>query len=308
MGGEGSLAWRVPLTGLCLILVAGAIGCGGGGSSPTLSSSSASAPSDAGSFDAGRALELAERQVAAGQRPAGSAPLRKLALELRPLLPGATLEPIPGEPRLRNIVGSLPGRKPAIVLGAHYDTLAKPRGFVGANNGAAGTAVVIEAARALQHIARGPKPREVRFVLFDGEEPPNVLPEEAPNFYKEGLRGSKAYVAAHSGETQKMILVDYVGNKGLYLPREGNSAKGLWSRLLGAAKAAGTARYFSAKTGAGVYDDHIPFLFNGVPAIDLIDWSYSGHSLSDRLDKLSRSSLAAVGETVVGLIDELQHE
>jgi hypothetical protein len=40
--------------------------------------------------------------------------------------------------------------------------------------------------------------------------------------------------------------------------------------------------------------------------VDLIDWSYRGHDLSDRLDKLSRRSLDAVGETVVQLVRELR--
>jgi hypothetical protein len=43
-----------------------------------------------------------------------------------------------------------------------------------------------------------------------------------------------------------------------------------------------------------------------VPAIDLIDWRYRGHDLSDRLDKLSPASLDAVGETVVELALRLQ--
>ena len=43
-------------------------------------------------------------------------------------------ETLPGHPRLRNIVGTIPGRAPAIVLGAHYDSENHPRGFVGAND------------------------------------------------------------------------------------------------------------------------------------------------------------------------------
>jgi hypothetical protein len=53
--------------------------------------------------------------------------------------------------------------------------------------------------------------------------------------------------------------------------------------------------------GPNITDDHTPFLRGGVPAVDLIDWSYPGHDLSDRIDKLSRASLDAVGETVVEL-------
>src|SRR5665811_495611 len=259
-------------------------------------------------FDTALAWRLVELQVAAGQRPAGSPQLRRLAVRLRPLLPGGRFEAIPGEPRLRNVVGTLPGRRPGIVLGAHYDTLAEPRGFVGANNGAAGTAVVLEAARALRRMRAGLGAREVRFVLFDGEEPAAGLPEESADFYSEGLRGSGAYVDAHPGRTGEMILLDYVGGRGLRLPREASSTEWLWRQLLGAARATGVDGVFSEEAGPGVVDDHTPFLRAGVPAIDLIDWRYPGHSLADGLDKLSRRSLDAVGETVVQLIDELRRE
>lgn len=257
-------------------------------------------------FDAGRALGLVRAQVAVGQRPAGSPRLRSLARRLRLLLPSGRFEAIPGEPGLRNVVGVLPGRGPAVVLGAHYDTLARPRGFVGANNGAAGSAVVIEAARALREMRSPPGSREVRFVLFDGEEPAKVRPEETANFYEAGLRGSRAYVAAHPGGTSEMILFDYVGNRGLRLPREASSSEALWERLITAAREVGEESVFSNEVGPSIEDDHTPFVRAGVPAIDLIDWTYPGHSLADRLDRISADSLNAVGETVVQLVAELR--
>jgi glutaminyl-peptide cyclotransferase len=70
-------------------------------------------------FDADRAWSLVARQVAVGQRPAGSPQLRALAARLRRLLPNGRFEPIPREPGLRNVVGTLKGRRPGIVLGAH---------------------------------------------------------------------------------------------------------------------------------------------------------------------------------------------
>jgi len=296
-GGVATARRRLLGAAVALLLLAG---CGGGASS--------SEAGLANRFDAARAWRLVERQVAVGQRPAGSHRLRRLAAELRSHLPAGRFEAIPGEPRLRNVVGALPGTKPAIVLGAHYDTLASPPGFVGANNGAAGTAVVVEAARALSRVPAGPGAREVRFVLFDGEEPPARLPEESPTFYSEGLRGSRAYAAAHRGQTEAMILLDYVGNRGLRLPREASSSEALWGRLTIAAETVGAARFFSTRTGPEIVDDHTPFLRQGVPAIDLIDWRYPGHSLSDRLGRLSRRSLDGVGETVVRLIGELREE
>lgn len=256
-------------------------------------------------FDAQRAWRIVERQLAYGQRPAGSAQLRRLARTLRPLLPNGRFERLPGEPGLRNVVGTLPGRKPGILVGAHYDTLVEPPGFVGANNGAAGTAVVIEAARALSRVRRSAGAREVRFVLFDGEEPAAGLPEETTDFYSEGLRGSRAYVARHPDRTAAMLLLDYVGNRGLRLPREGSSTPALWDRVRAAARRVGAGRFFPGETGATIVDDHTPFLRAGVPAVDFIDWSYPGHDRSDTLDKLSRQSLDAVGETVVEVVKRL---
>jgi hypothetical protein len=278
-------------------------GCGSGGS--TTSTATGPAPTTVGSFDADAAWTLIKEQVAYGQRPAGSPQLQKLAEQLRGQLPNGQFEPIPGEPGLRNIVGTLPGTLPGIVIGAHYDTLTKPKGFVGANNGAAGTAIVIEAARELAAVERPQGSRQIRFVLFDGEEPAEGLPAEQTSFYHTGLRGSRAYVEAHPNETAAMILLDYVANKGLKLPREATSTRELWAQLVGAAGEVGAENVFTKGTGPAIVDDHTPFLKAGVPAIDLIDWTYPGHSLADGIDKLSRASVDAVGETVVQLAENL---
>jgi Zn-dependent M28 family amino/carboxypeptidase len=257
-------------------------------------------------FDSDAAWRLVKQQVAVGQRPAGSPQLRRLAERLRRMLPGGRFEPVPGEPGLRNVVGTLAGSTPGIVIGAHYDTLVKPKGFVGANNGAAGTAIVVGVARALARADVAAGSRQVRFVLFDGEEPAAGLPEESRDFYHSGLRGSRAYVKTHRGDTAFMVLLDYVGNKGLRLPREDSSSIELWSRLRSAARRVGALRLFPDLSGEDIVDDHSPFLRAGVPAVDLIDWRYHGHSLSDGLDKLSPASLDAVGETVVELAFRLR--
>lgn len=229
-----------------------------------------------------------------------------MAAALRPRLPGGHFEAIPGEPRLRNVVGVLPGRRPGIVVGAHYDTLVKPAGFVGANNGAAGSAIVIQLARDLAKLKRPAGARQVRFVLFDGEEPAAGLPEEQTDFYSTGLRGSRADARRNAASTRAMVLLDYVGNKGLRLPREGTSTMALWAQLRRAARAAGVAAVFPDAVGTEITDDHTPFLKAGVPAIDLIDWSYPGHRVTDTLDKLSVRSMDAVGESVLGLVQNLR--
>jgi glutaminyl-peptide cyclotransferase len=251
-------------------------------------------------FDGDRAWAWVERQIAYGQRPAGTPQLRRLARVLRAKLPRGRFEPLPS-PGMRNVVGRLPGRGKAVIVGAHYDTLATPKGFVGANNGAAGTAIVLELARVLARMDRPAGAAPVRFVLYDGEEPPG-LPEDDPDFYHHGLRGSRADAQAHAKATRAMILLDYVGGRGLRLPREGSSTPRLWAQLRGAAQAVGAGAVFPDRTGLTITDDHTPYLRAGVPAVDLIDWSYPGHSLRDGLARMSQRSLDAVGETVVELV------
>src|SRR5215211_1668382 len=260
-------ASRPPSTaprGIAALLIAAAAvaGCGGsgdggGGGSPDR-------------FDADRAVALVDRQLAAGQRPAGSPQLRELAEDLRPRLPGGRFEPFSsaGPQRgLRNLVGVMPGRSPAILIGAHYDTEWHPTGFVGANDGAAGTAAVIELGRALpSELPAGH--REIRLVLFDGEEDPPGCTDADFQFC--ALRGSRAYAAAHPGEVGDVILLDYIANKGARIRREGSSDPALWEQLRRAAEEVGAADIFPAGEQPPILDDHIPFIEQGVPSIDVI--------------------------------------
>jgi glutaminyl-peptide cyclotransferase len=289
--------------GLIVVAVNGfpLIGGGGGDDRPAATPGASVPKATVDRFDAPRAFALIRRQLAYGQRPAGSHALRRLAEVLRRQLPGGRFEPVRGHPGLRNVVGTLPGRAPAIVVGAHYDTEYHPKGFVGANDGAAGTAAVVELARAL----RSTSGREVRFVLFDGEE-------EGPGcsnarFAECALRGSRAYVAAHRGEVGQMVLLDYIANKGLRLPREGSSDTAMWARVRAAARSVGVGAVFPSSTETTIYDDHTPFLRAGIPSVDLIDFSYRyADGVRDTLDKLSLASLDAVGETVYAFVSELR--
>jgi glutaminyl-peptide cyclotransferase len=299
-----ALAVQLALgAGLIVVAVNGfpLIGGGGGDHRPAATPAAAVPKATVDRFDAPRAFALIRRQLAYGQRPAGSRALRRLAEVLRRQLPGGRFEPVRGHPGLRNIVGTLPGSAPAIVVGAHYDSEYHPKGFVGANDSAAGTAAVIELARAL----RSTSGREVRFVLFDGEE-------EGPgcsnaDFDRCALRGSRAYVAAHRGEVGQMVLLDYIANKGLRLPREGSSNTALWARVRAAARSVGVGAVFPPTTETTIYDDHTPFLRAGIPAVDLIDFSYRyADGVRDTLDKLSLASLDAVGETAYALVTELR--
>jgi glutaminyl-peptide cyclotransferase len=245
-----------------------------------------------------RAFATARLQVDFGPRPAGSRAQRAAGEVLQRMLPNAHFEPVPGG--LRNIVGGLPGRGPAIVVGAHYDTT-PVAGYVGANNSAAGVGAVIEIARDLAGDAGRPGQRAVRFVLFDGEEAPSGFTD----FAAQGLRGSRAYVRAHASTTGEMILLDFIGNRELRIPREAASDPRLWSRLRSAAQAVGAAGAFPAAVGGEILDDQIPFAQAGIAAIDLIDFSYPcWQKPCDTLAEISQTSLDEAGRTVLALVRE----
>src|SRR4051812_49172370 len=162
-------------------------------------------------FDGHAAWRLLKQQVAPGPRPAGSDPSRALAAHLKTLLPHGRYQFLPGG--LSNVVGRVRGRDPSryVVVGAHYDTKDIP-GFVGANDGAGGTAALVTLARGLKPRTIGPT---VVFIAFDGEESPGA--QETSDFYAKGLRGSKVAAKAYR-RAEAMILLDFVADKELSLP------------------------------------------------------------------------------------------
>lgn len=294
------LVVQVVLGGALIALVAtDNIPLVGDGSDTTAAASGDVPRAKVNRFDAGAALASVRRQVAIGPRPAGSPESRALAERIRRSLPAGRFQPVPGG--LRNVVGAIPGRARVrpVVIGAHYDTKDIP-GFVGANDGAAGVAV-------LTQLARSVRPRRLRrplvLVAFDGEESPRGTPSS--EFERRGLRGSRA-IAPSLRDAHAMILLDFVGQRGLRIPREANSNRALWRRLRAAARRAGVGAVFPARSVGGVLDDHLPFRDEGVPAIDLIDFTYPCfHRRCDDVAQISQRSLDATGETVLQLLPTL---
>jgi glutaminyl-peptide cyclotransferase len=267
----------------------GAAGCGGHSAPP------AQAGLHVNRFDRDRAFADLRHQVEMGPRPAGSAKLRELSVWLRDRLPHGRIEKVRGG--YRNVVGRVGARRgKAIVVAAHYDTKDIP-GFVGANDGAGGTAAVLEIARALQHV-KGLPP--IRFVLFDGEE----SPDDNADFYSTGLRGSRPYARRHAKRIRAMILLDFVAEKGaMRIPREASSHIGLWTRLRTAAREVGSQTIFPDEVSDAVTDDHTPFQRRGVPAIDLIDFTFPcWHKTCDDMSAVSARSLDLSGETVTQML------
>ena len=247
-------------------------------------------------FDAARSFAFLRWQVSLGPRPAGSAASHRLSARLRTLLPGARYQAVPGG--LRNVLYTVRGRNPTrvIVVGAHYDTK-DTEGFVGANDGASGTAVVLQLARTL-------RPRLLRptvvFAFFDGEEAPGDA-----DFESGGMRGSKVTALSYR-HAESMILLDMIGDRDLRVRREQLSNPRLYAKVRAASRRVGTAGVFSGDLGVEILDDHVPFVRAGVPAVDLIDFDFDcWHKRCDDLGAVSQRSLDAVGETVAELLRAL---
>ena len=180
-------------------------------------------------FNGAAAFRLLRRQVEMGPRPAGSPESRQLADLIKRIVPRGRFQEVPHG--LRNVIGTVRGRERGyIVVGAHYDTK-DIDGFVGANDGASGTAVVLQLARTLK------RPRHsIKYVFFDGEEAPRGVPDA--QFERYGLRGSKV-AAPGFRDARAMILLDFVGDRKLSLKRESYSDVRLWNRLRESARRVG---------------------------------------------------------------------
>ena len=166
-------------------------------------------------FDERRAFADLEAQVRIGPRPAGSAANRRLTGMLAARLREAGVNGVRVQRPHRNVVGAIPGREPgAIVIGAHHDTKAGVPGFVGANDGASGVAVVLELARALPARLDGPS---IHIALFDAEE----------------ARGPAVHGGRDAGSGQYVRYASAGGGRG----HPGSTTSGTWCCSISSATA-----------------------------------------------------------------------
>jgi glutaminyl-peptide cyclotransferase len=293
---------------LCVVAAGALFACGGG--------EEASEPGGAAArFDQRRAMGDLRAQVRVGPRPAGSVANRRLVRLLARRLRRAGARDVRIQHPHRNVVGRIPGTEPgAIVIGAHHDTKDGIPGFVGANDGASGVAVVLELARALDGRVDGPS---VHLAMFDAEEARGDR-----EFAADGARGSRQYVrnarrgrqgSPRLADIRAMVLLDLVGDCDLRIPREADSDPGLYRFLAEAGeRTAGSESPFEG-TAAPILDDHTPFANAGVPALDVIDLTFGPgptpggwwHTPQDRLDRVCASSLGAVGRATLGALPEI---
>ncbi len=180
-----------------------------------------------------------------------------------------------GPQLMRNYIVRYPGTKPGeIVLITHYETNYPLRNipFVGANDGACTSAILMEMANHLRAQTAGGKKLpgySVWLVFDDGEE---AVQEWSHTDSLYGTRHLAAKWDANGtlGSIKAVMIVDMVGDRDLNVLRELNSTPWLEDLIYQAAKNTGHAANFF-KTEGYEEDDHLPFLQRGVPTADVID-------------------------------------
>ena len=178
---------------------------------------------------------------------------------------------------VHNIIGKFNAtadpKQPIFILAGHYDTLFKPAGFIGANDGGSSTAILLAFADAL----RGQKTKmQIWLVWTDLEEA-----VESGGFFREddgGLYGSKHLAARLKANgtvprVKGFFLLDMIGDKDLGVARETTSERWLQDFIATAAKQLGYSQYFFRYEMA-VIDDQVPFEKVGIPSVDVVDGMY----------------------------------
>lgn len=228
--------------------------------------------------------------------------------------------------KARNIIGSFkPESKKRIALFAHWDT--RPWAdndpneknhhtpILGANDGASGVGVLLEIAR---QINQQQPELGIDIIFLDAED------YGAPQFYTGEHREDQWCLGAQywartphvDGYNARFgILLDMVGGKDATFFKEVYSekyAKGINKKVWKKANDAGYGRYFINEVGGQITDVHL-FInrLAGIPTIDIIpndencelsSFGPTWHTVNDNMDAIDRSTLKAVGQTVLEVI------
>lgn len=286
------------------------------------------AAADVPEFSSERAWHWLEVQCDLGPRPPGSPALESLrglveahaeSLGLRCVrLCFETVDPWRGGTvEVCNLVVSAgPPAGGRLWLGAHYDTRPacdkdpdpdrRDELLLGANDGASGTAILLHL---MELLAASPPDRGVDLLFFDGED--SGKSGDVAGF----CLGSRRLAATWNefpsplagGKPRGLIVLDMVGRRGLNVGMEAYSlreAPELTRGVFGRARDLGL-NSFSAVPATAVYDDHVPFLLEGIPAVDLIDFGFpEWHTTGDVPAVCDPAALGEVGRLVSSLIWE----
>lgn len=268
-------------------------------------------------FDGARAFSELEELVRIGPRPAGSAGAARARELIRERLRQAgwvveehAFEAGPPGAKPLAMINLIARREDSaaerVVLITHYDTKDIPGiRFVGANDGASGTAVLLELARAL---AAQELPLAVELVFADGEEAVGESITAQDGLYGSHALAERMRADASLERVRAVILVDMVGDADLNLVVDQGSSPLLRGIFAREAERLGLAAIIDPTAEMTVIDDHTPFAARGVEhVLALIDFQFGGrvspgrlwHTEGDSLESVSASSLNSVGRVLV---------
>ena len=204
-----------------------------------------------------------------------------------------------------NIIASYyPKSKNRIMLCAHWDSrpvsdMESDSGkmhlpVLGANDGASGTAVLMEMGRILKKYK---PPVGVDIVFFDGED------YGSDEWLSGWFLGSMHFAERMGGYRPRLaLLIDMIGDADLQIYREVISekyARDLNDYIWRIAEEQGAIAFVDSVKHA-VSDDHVSLLSRGIKSIDIIDFDYPyWHTQQDTPDKCSAESLGEVGRVLV---------
>ena len=244
-------------------------------------------------YDSNRVMSYMVRLCGFGPRPSGSPAMTRQQKYLEAFFTerGAQVSyqsleirhPENGSPvPLANLIASWGSDRPKrFLLCAHYDTRPypdqdrkNPRGtFIGANDGASGTAALMEISH---QFASLPADVGVDIVLFDGEEFVWKQGRDdyflGSGFFAESYKANPPAIPYQSG-----VLLDMIGDRELRIYYENNSlqyardvTRGVWKT----AKRLGV-QAFVPRARHTISDDHLPLnQIAKIPTTDLIDFDY----------------------------------
>ena len=276
-------------------------------------------------FDAAQAMQWVQFQVAAGPRvpgmPGHTAIADWLERELKARADSVEVQAFTHVTasgkrlELRNILARFrPSDPNRILYVTHWDTrpvaekdpdpARQGLPIPGANDGASGTAMLLEVAGALKQM---PPTVGVDLLFVDGEDYGSF---EAADSLKDVLIGAR-YFAEHlpAGYHPLFgVLWDMIGGFNQKIYQEGNSLDGapeVVERVWRTAEDLGLQKMFSPLNGGPITDDHVPLLEKGIRVIDVIgfeNYMQWHHTMQDTPDKVSPETLGDIGRLALALL------
>jgi glutaminyl-peptide cyclotransferase len=267
------------------------------------------------SFSGAEALSLTGRAVGFGARPDGSPAIEKLRIWIKRQLVSSgcevssdvfTARTPDGPLQMENIIAKFPGKSgSAIAITGHFDTK-KLAGFVGANDGGSSTGFLLELASVLKG---QPRTDDIYLVFFDGEEAVRDW-SDTDSVYGSRHLAQKWTEDGTNRRLKALINVDMIGDKNLRIVWDTSSAASLREQFWNAADTLGYTEFFP-RSGGPIEDDHMPFLNEGVRALDVINFESQNsfwHNSKDTMDKLDAHAFQVVGNVVMKVIGELEQQ